>query len=122
MPRHRQTLRSIIGQMPSNVCIGFWRGLHLDDMHLTAGQLSRGLRLDEWLSTFQDGHDYLRAGLWYQPQDEALSVTRIVSEATRQIGELYRLYEFLLFSSNNDFRSFYARTLAYHLGKDARLS
>ena len=122
VPRHRQTLRGIIGQMPATACIGFWRGLELDDMHLTAGQLSRGLRLDDWLSTFQDGHDYLRAGLWYQPQDDALSVNTIVSEATRQIGALYRLYDFLLFSSNNDFRTFYARTLEYHLGKETRLS
>lgn len=120
--RHRQTLRSIIAGMPKDFCVGFWSGIEVADMHLTTGQLARGMFLDEWLSTFQDGQEYLRFGVWYDPEDSSLSVQNIVTEATRRIGMLYNVYDFLLWTSNNDFRTFYSKVAAYSVGKDTRMS
>jgi hypothetical protein len=121
VPRHRQALKSIIQRLPTDTCIGFWSGVDKDDMHLTAAQLSRGLVLDEWISTFQDGHDFLRVGMWYEPQAEPLQAGSIVSELTRRIGALYNVYSFLLWSSNNDFRTFYQKRVAYGSNRDIRL-
>ncbi|MCA9902758.1 MAG: hypothetical protein KC547_02785 [Anaerolineae bacterium] len=120
--RHRQTLRGTIAGMPQDFCVGFWSGIEVGDMHLTTGQLSRGMFLDEWLSTFQDGHDHLRFGVWYDPEDAALSVQNIVTETTRRIGMLYNVYNFLLWTSNNDFRTFYNKVIASPFGKDTRIS
>ena len=119
--RHRQALKSIIQRLPADTCIGFWSGVEKDDMHLTAAQLSRGMVLDEWISTFQDGHDYLRVGMWYEPQAEPLQAGSIVSELSRRIGALYSVYTFLLWTSNNDFRTFYQKRAAYGSSRDIRL-
>lgn len=120
--RHRQSLRSLITQTPSDFCIGFWSGTEVDDMHLTAAQAARGKVLEDWLSTFQDGQDNLRVGVWYPTDDAALSVTNIVTELTRRVGALYNLYTFLLWTSNNDFRTFYLKATHIGMGKDHRLS
>ncbi|MBE0691412.1 MAG: hypothetical protein IH587_14935 [Anaerolineae bacterium] len=120
--RHRQTLRNMIAGMPNDFCVGFWSGIEVADMHLTTGQLARGMFLDEWLSTFQDGQDHLRFGVWYDPEDAALSVQNIVTEATRRIGMLYNIHTFLLWTSNNDFRTFYSKVATYPFGKDTRMS
>ncbi len=120
--RHRQQLRSLIQALPSDTVIGFWSGVEVDDMHLTAGQLSRGSVLEQWIGTFQDGHDNLRIGAWYQPQDTCLSSSNILSELTRRISSLYNLYNFLRWTSNNDFRTFYSKAGLGYNHRDLRLS
>jgi hypothetical protein len=120
--RHRQTLRSLVATISGDFCIGFWSGIERDDMHLTAAQAARGYILDDWLSTFQDGQDHLRIGVWYDPQDSSLSVPHISSELTRRVGALYNLYNFMLWTSNNDFRTFYLKATSFNFGKDTRLS
>lgn len=107
IPRHFDTLRSTIQRMPGDFRFGFWNGLHLSDVHLTAHQLIRGTILTEWLSTFCDGSDWLRVGVWYAPDNPALNTEQIVPELTHRIGALYRLYTFVAWTSNNNYHSFY---------------
>jgi hypothetical protein len=107
IPRHCDALRAIIQRMPGDFRFGFWNGLHLSDMHLTAHQLSRGTILNEWLSTFGDGSDWLRVGIWFEPGDSILETEQIAPELINRIGALYRIYEFAVWTSNNNFQSFY---------------
>lgn len=122
VPRHRQQLRSLVQSLPSDTVIGFWSGVNLDDMHLTAAQLSRGSVMEQWIGTFQDGHDYLRIGAWYQPHDNNLTTSSILGELSRRIGGLYNIYNFLRWTSNNDFRTFYGKGIASYTNRDLRLS
>jgi hypothetical protein len=121
VPRHRQALRTVIQGLPAETCIGFWKGVELDEMHVTASMLSRGTHVDEWVGTFLDGHDYLRVGMWYEPQSPSLDASTIASELTRRMDALYRMYTFLLWTSNNDFRNFYQKNSGYS-SRDVRLS
>jgi hypothetical protein len=107
--RHREVFRSILQRMDGDFRIGFFGGSELDDMHVTTRQISRGNYLNEWMSTFAEGQDWLRVGFWYEPEDAALNPSHIVSELVERIGALYSLYEFLLWTSNNDFHSFYQK-------------
>jgi hypothetical protein len=50
--------------------------------------------------------------MWYTPGDPALDASRIVPEIAQRIGALYSLYNFLLWTSNNDFHSFYQKGTA----------
>lgn len=105
--RHRETLRGLLQRMNGDFFFGFWEGEALSEQHLTNRQLLRGNILDEWMSTFADGQDWLRVGAWYTPEDEHLTTDRIVSELVTRIGALYNLYIFTLWTSNNNFQTFY---------------
>jgi hypothetical protein len=122
VPRHRQSLRSLIQSLPSDTMIGFWSGIEVDEMHLTAAHLTRGSVLDQWIGTFQDVHDCLRIGAWYQPQDSVLSVGGILTEVSRRINSLYNVYDFVRWTSNNDFRTFYGKGSSAYNSRDMRLS
>lgn len=116
--RHRETLRSIIQRVDGDFCFGFWGGVELNEMHLTSRQLLRGNILEEWMSTFADGQDWLRVGVWYEPEASVLSADNILSEVVERISALYRLYTFMLWTSNNNFQSFYRKATGFG-GKDA---
>lgn len=107
--RHRETFRSILQRLEGDFRFGYWEGVELKDMHLTTYQLIRTNHLNDWTSTFADGQDWLRIGAWYEPQDPALEPGEILKELTRRVGGLYTLYTFILWTSNNDFHSFYHR-------------
>ncbi len=107
LDRHMITLRRIIEIIGGDYTFGFWGGVELSDMHVTSGQLMRGTLLNEWMSTFADGQDWLRIGKWYAPDDEALTVEGILGELHQRMIGLYKVYAFLLWSSNNNFRTFY---------------
>lgn len=118
--RHRQTLRTILQRIDGEYRFGFWDGIHLNDMHLTSRQLLRGNILDEWMSTFADGQDWLRVGVWYEPEDPALSTDSILGEVVQRMIALYQLYTFMLWTSNNNFQSFYRNAPGFG-GKDAHI-
>jgi hypothetical protein len=120
IPRHQDTLRTLIQRMDGDLRFGFWNGIDLNDMHLTSRQLLRGTTLNEWMNTFGDGHDWLRVGAWYAPDDPSLDETRIVGELLRRIGSLYTLYTFALWTSNNNFQSFYRGAASANTGRDLR--
>jgi hypothetical protein len=89
-------------------------------MHLTSRQLQRGTILDEWMGTFSDGQDWLRVGAWYEPEDPALSGDNILNEMAHRLFGLQKLYTFMLWTSNNNFQSFYRKTVSMS-ARDARL-
>jgi hypothetical protein len=109
LPHHRQTLRRLISNMDGDYRFGFWDGPYLSEMHLTTWELSYGRVLAEWMDTFADGQDWLRFGVWYEPEAPELGIDSIVQEAASRIGELYTIYDFMLWSSNNNFHAFYEK-------------
>ncbi|MEP7290190.1 MAG: hypothetical protein ABI835_00350 [Chloroflexota bacterium] len=116
--RHRDTMRGILQRIDGDYRFGFWDGVQLSDMHLTSRQLLRGNILDEWMSTFSDGQDWLRVGVWYEPLSAALYTDTILNEVVERVVALEKLYTFMLWTSNNNFQSFYRKTFAIG-GKDA---
>jgi hypothetical protein len=113
LERHRMTLRSLLRNMDTDYAFGFWEGTGFSDMHLTTWQLTHGKVMDEWMQTFADGQDWLRFGVWYEPEHTALDEDTIVTEAFARVSELYNLYDFMLWTSNNNFHSFYEKRQRY---------
>ncbi len=109
LPRHRTALRRLIGSMDGNYRFGFWEGTELSEMHLTTWEMGHGRVLDEWMNTFAEGQDWLRFGMWYPLESEELASQHIVNEAQGRIADLYTLYEFMLWTSNNNFHDFYEK-------------
>lgn len=107
LERQRHTLRDILADVSDDYRFGFWGGIGMSDMHLTAWQLMQGRIMDEWMSTFADGQDWMRFGMWYEPDDDRLNDRNIVQEAVTRVGELYNFYDFLLWTSNNNYHDFY---------------
>lgn len=69
-------------------------------MHLTPKFLNHRYVLEKWMSTYTDGRDYFRVGVW--------SDTDLTPRDTLNILEpLYKVYEFIAWSGSNDFRTFY---------------
>jgi len=108
VPRHRQAFRALIERLPAEVMFGFWDGLMLSDAHVSARQLVRGGVLEPLFKTFSEGHDWLRAGIWYSANDPLLSTDAITFTLTRTISVLYPLYLFSLWTSSNNFHTFAA--------------
>lgn len=104
--RHRDNLRQLLSRMNGDFLMGFWDGVYLTDAHVQLCQLMRGRFLDEWMSTFCDGQDWLRLGMWYEPEDPALDTHVIIPELMQRIGALYHLYNYLTWTSNNNFQHF----------------
>jgi len=110
---HRDALNRILRRMNADEYLfGFWEGVHLEEAHLTVRQLLRSKALNDWLGTFSEGQDWLRVGVWYPPGHAAVDSDAIVTEATDRVAALYTIYNFILWSSNNDFRSFYERRIS----------
>jgi hypothetical protein len=109
LPGHRTAFRNVLRTLPLDYRFGFWDGIHLGDMNLTVAELLRARVLDEWMDTFADGQDWLRAGKWYTPEDPALDSGVVVNEIFNTIKSLHNLYTFLLWTSNNNFRNFYEK-------------
>jgi hypothetical protein len=109
LERHRHALRQLFFRFGADYRFGFWGGEASNDMHLTPWQLLQGRVMNEWIDTFADGQDWLRFGSWYEPEHEALSASRIVNEISQRVGELYSLYDYILWTSNNNYHEFYKR-------------
>src|SRR5690606_9285567 len=113
LQRHRDGLRRLLYRLDGDYRFGYWSGAHLSDMHLTTWQLLHGRVLEEWIDTFADGQDWLRLGVWYEPESPALSADYIAHETATRIGELYNVYDFLLWTSNNNYHDFYHKREKY---------
>jgi hypothetical protein len=105
--RHRDSLREIMRRSPQDMHCGFWEGVLHSDAYLTTAQLLYKSNLDEWMGTFSDGQDWLRIGTWYAPDDVTLHSDAIVRELTQRLAALVKLYQFFLWTGNNNFHSFY---------------
>lgn len=104
----RYEFLALLRNLDDEMRFGFWRGAHLSDMNVMAWHLLRGSIFDEWVSTFLDGRDYWRVGMWYG-LDDNWDTRRVVDETHRQISALYSLYEFIAWSGDNNYRTFYQK-------------
>jgi hypothetical protein len=109
LARHRQTFHALLAQLDGDYRFGFWDGAHLSDMHLTAWELRHSTVFEEWMQTFADGQDWLRIGKWYAPEESQPNNDTILLELFDQVKNLNSLYTFLLWTSNNNFHSFYEK-------------
>lgn len=105
--RHRSTLHRMIQHIDNDFRFGFWDGINLSEKHLTSHSLTVNTILEEWMSTFGDGQDWLRIGVWYDVEDPRLNVDSITNELLSRMNMLYNMYSFMLWTSNNNFHSFY---------------
>lgn len=108
--RHRKTFYDAFQKFDDRYRFGFWSGIHVGEMHLNAEQMRWKQVLDSWISTFSPGKDWFRLGVWYQPEELAAEATQIVPEVLRQIKALYRVYQQLAWTSDNNFVEFYQKT------------
>lgn len=102
--RHREAFRALLGKLERDYVIGFWSGTALADEHVTPRHLLHGSLLNEWMATFHDGQDCLRVGAWLEPD---ISGDDLLRESLARIETLYSLYEFIAWTSNNNFQAFY---------------
>lgn len=107
LPQHRAIFYEHLQSLDSLMCLGFWRGVHLGDMHLKASQYQHRRVLDEFLGTFEPNKDWFRLGRWYERHDEALNKANIVTSIVNVVRQLYPLYEFIVWTSDNNYRDFY---------------
>lgn len=108
---HRNTLYQMLRDFDANYSLGFWAGLHLDEMHVGSQQMPPPRVLFQWLETLAAESDYFRVGAWYEPDDERLSEDHLAREVYHRVRELHQVYTFMAWSSNNDFSKFYRRSL-----------
>ena len=113
LPQHRTTFRNLLRGLDRDYRLGFWGGTHLSDMHLTVNHLLYGRVLDEWMNTFSDRQDWLRIGKWYSHQDPELDDAVIQNETFNALKALHPLYNFILWTSNNNFHDFYQKRAKY---------
>ncbi|MDQ7026980.1 MAG: hypothetical protein Q9P44_15650 [Anaerolineae bacterium] len=107
--RHRQEFYAMLQQLASDYRMGFWRGTHLSEMHLTANQFQHPRIMDEWMSTFEPGADWWRMGVWFDYDDDALSEDEIDTTLLKNIRSLYGFYDHMRWTGDNNYREFYAK-------------
>jgi hypothetical protein len=107
--RHGQALYTLLRDMDNSYAMGFWRGVHRNDLHLTTAQFYHPQIMDEWMSTFEPGQDWFRLGAWYEPDDETLSEDNFPALVMGHIRKLYHVYKHILWASDNNFQDFYKR-------------
>lgn len=105
--RHREDFYKLMQNFDDHYKLGFWQGVSLSEMHLTGLQFKRSAILSEWLNTFEAGKDWFRLGIWYEPDSLLLDEVNIIPELLKQIKLLYPIYDYLLWTSDNNFRDFY---------------
>jgi len=108
---HRKALYKMLSDLGPDHYFGFWSGIYPDDMHLTTGKLPPPRILYEFIETFAAGRDYVRLGRWYEAGDETLTEADIEATVFQRMRELYQVYEYLLWTSNNNFHKFYEKAI-----------
>lgn len=109
LERHASAFQRILHSAGADFRFGFWEGTELSEMHLNTWQLTQPGIFAEWMDTFADGQDWFRFGTWYAPEDPALAAEHIVGTLYDRVSTLYTIYDFLLWTGNNNFHSFYEK-------------
>jgi len=105
--RQRTEFFRLMRQLDENYRLGYWQGTHLGEMHLTARQFHHIDILNEWINTFEAGKDWFRLGIWYEPETLPADEASIQAELLSRIKQLYPLYQYLLWTGDNNFQEFY---------------
>lgn len=109
--RHRSDFYATLRTLGESFRMGFWRGVHLSDMHIHGNLFIHTHVLNEWLSTFEPGKDWFRTGVWYEAETSELTDADIRDIVMRHIKQLYSVYEHIAWSSDNNFQEFYQHPL-----------
>ena len=109
---HRTALCKLVSKFEDTYYIGFWSGIYPNDMHLTTDKLPPNRILCEFFDTFAAGRDYLRIGRWYEVEDPALSEKMVEEVVFKNIRELYPVYNYVLWTGNNNYHKFYQKVQA----------
>ncbi|MFW5692038.1 MAG: hypothetical protein ACOCX3_01670 [Chloroflexota bacterium] len=105
--QHRSAFFELLRELDDNYRLGFWSGIHPGEMNLEIEKLPPQTVLFEFLDTFAAGRDWLRIGRWYGPEDDNLNGRDFKRIVLQHIQSLYGVYEFIIWSSNNNFQTFF---------------
>jgi hypothetical protein len=109
LPQSNEAFRALLQNLGGGFHFGFWDGLELGDMQIEVEYLLRGHVLNEWMDTFAAGYDWLRIGKWYPREEIVLDDLNTVTDVFATVQHLHALYEFLRWTSNNNYRSFFEK-------------
>ncbi|MCB9452318.1 MAG: hypothetical protein H6672_12835 [Anaerolineaceae bacterium] len=109
IPQCYDEFREFLHDLDTDFHFGFWDGLELGDMQIELRYLLRGHSLNEWMDTFAAGYDWLRIGKWYSVDDLKLDAPETVNDIFNKLQKLHAIYEFLRWTSNNNYRSFFEK-------------
>lgn len=108
LARNQTQFYQLLAHLDERYCLGFWHGHHLSEMHLTMRHLRRIELLNEWLSTFEPSKDTFRLGLWLSY--EQLGMENLSEKLSEHLTALYKIYDFLLWTSDNNHREAYLQS------------
>ncbi|MEO1290777.1 MAG: hypothetical protein AAFV93_23810 [Chloroflexota bacterium] len=106
IPRHRHAFYTLLMDLDPEYTMGFWQGIHLSEMRIAGKYFQHPRILDDWLSTFEPNTDWLRIGIWLDIDAEELSSEHIKETLVNHIFALYPLYQYILWTSDNNYREF----------------
>lgn len=111
--RHFHHFHRLLRNLPPAYRLGFWRGCHLSELHLEGKYYAHTRVLDEWMSTFEPNLDWFRLGIWFEHAQLAEhNLDALHTQTMAHIRHLYPIYDYLVWSSDNNYRDFFkpART------------
>lgn len=101
----RQQLIHLLKGLGRDYIFGGWPDTSKPELTTTAADLDSEKRLLDWLSRFDPGYNWLRLGIWYKEyEDLRLTTGRIIEEVLYRFKQLYPVYQFLLWTPENNFR------------------
>lgn len=102
--QERRTFVELMEGLGHDYILGGWPDTNEPQLIRTTKAQTEDALL-EWLSKFEPGHNWLRLGVWYDdPEDLRLTRERIADEIITRFAQLYPIYEFILWRSDNDYR------------------
>lgn len=110
---YRPEFYRLLADLDDEYKLGFWGGIHLNDMHLNTDHLPPMPVLFEFLDTFADRRDWIRIGRWYEPEDPHIHQDHIVDIAYDAVTKLHSLAAFIQWTSANNFHNFYKKLATY---------
>jgi hypothetical protein len=109
---HRTQFYKMLSRMDGDWRLGFWRGLHLSEMHLKTAQFQYRPIIEEFLGTFSPSKDWFRIGCWYKQDAPELKSDVIIHTLSQHMSQLYMLYHHFLWTSDNNYRNFYSESVS----------
>lgn len=106
--RHHHTFHRLMRTLHKAYRLGFWRGCHLSELHLEGKYYAHEQILDEWMSTFEPNLDWFRLGMWIEHDKlSGYDMDALTEKTMTHIRHLYPIYDYLLWSSDNNYREFF---------------
>jgi hypothetical protein len=101
----RRQFIQILQSLGHDYIFGGWPDSSKPQLITTAADLADEKRFMKWLTSFKPGWNWLRLGIWYNDHsDFRLTTARIVEEILYRFKQLYPVYQFLLWTPENNYR------------------